>query len=313
MRGQLLVNILLLLVAGVMLPCPGWAVEPTGPIAILLSDNEEAYSQPVAAFRQEIDLPTQVFNLEGDIKKDPTLKNRLLTSRPALIFALGAKAAYVAKLWTHDHQDIPVIFTMVLNWQRYDLLDQRNMVGIATELAPGTQFANMTIFSPKVRRIGVIHSVYSSQIIEQAREAAALLGLELIDVFVERTSDFRRAFKKLSSQVDAFWVLNDPIIYTLDNMDWLGQRCIQERLLCVGQTTNSAKMGFALAINPDIQHIGNQAAGMANNILFHKQTPNEIGVMPPLATLIFLNLGTAEQIGLHLSPEAMDMATTLIH
>jgi ABC-type uncharacterized transport system substrate-binding protein len=312
MRGKLLINILILLLSGVVMPCLGWAAEPTGPVAILLSDSEDVYSQPVAAFRQEINLPVQIFNLEGDIKNDPTLKDRLLNSRPALIFALGAKAAYLAKIWTGNHQDIPVIFTMVLNWQRYDLLDQRNMVGIATELAPGTQFANMTIFSPKVQRIGVIHSSYSSQIIEQAQQAADLLGLELIDVSVERTSDFRRAFKKLSSQVDAFWVLNDPLIYTLDNMDWLEQRCVLEKLLCVGQTTNSAKMGFALAINPDIQHIGNQAAAIAKNIIIHGQPPKEIGVMPPLATLIYLNLGTAQQIGLRLSPEAMDMATSLI-
>lgn len=305
--------LLLLLAFNLWAGTPALAAAPGGPIAILLSDSEAAYAQQVAIFKEEVGMPVQVFNLHGDLAHDPGLKKKLFAVRPTLIFALGAKAAYAAKLWTQDRQDIPVLFAMVLNWQRYKLLEgSRNIAGIAAEISPGAQFVNMTMFLPTMRRIGLLYSPLSEAILSQAREAAALLGLELVAEPIERAGDFQRAFKRLAGRVDAFWLLNDPVVYTLENMDWLEDRCLQEKLLCVGQTQNLAKMGLALTVNPDLGQIGGQVAAMARNILLHGQKPGEIGVMEPIGTQLFVNLKTAERIELPVSPQVLDMATSII-
>ncbi len=286
---------------------------PGGPIAILLSDSEAAYWQQVTIFSEEIGLPVRIFNLHGDITHDPGLKEKLFDCRPSLIFALGAKAAYVAKLWTQDSQEIPVLFALVLNWQRYKLLDgSSNIAGIAAEISPGTQFVNMTMLQPAMRRIGLLYSPLSETIFSQARAAADLLDLELVTERIDRPSDFQRAFKRLAGRVDAFWLLNDPVIYTLDNVDWLEDRCLKEKLLCVGQTQNLARMGLALAVNPDADQIGSQVADMARNILLHGQKPQEIGVMDPIGTQLIVNLKTVKHIELPVSPQVLDMATVVI-
>jgi putative ABC transport system substrate-binding protein len=305
--------ILLLLAIGLWMGSATCAAAPSGGIAILLSDSEEAFQQQATAFSGEVDLKTEVFNLQGDEARDPDLKDRLLATKPALIYALGAKAAYAAKLWTQDHQEIPVLFAMVLNWQRYNLLEgNSNMTGIAAEMAPGTQFANMTLFSPTVKRIGLLYSPHSTTLLAQARKEAALLGLELVAEPIEQSADFQRGFKKLSGQVDAFWVLNDPILYTLENLDWLENRCLKEKLLCVGQSRNLAKMGLTLTVNPEMNQIAIQAAAMTKNILQHNQRPSDIRVMEPLSTQLLVNRKTAEHIGLILSPQALSMATSVI-
>jgi len=283
-----------------------------GPVAILLSDSEAAYSQPLTAFSEEIGRPVVVFNLHGAIEKDPQLKSRLFAAKPAMIFALGAKAAFVAKLWTADHQDIPVIFAMVLNWQHYNLLDQPNLTGIASEMAPGTQFVNMTMFSPKIKKIGVVFSDYSSHFVAEAKRAADLLGLQLVNIPIQHPEEFGRAFKKLAPEIDAFWVLSDPVVYTLENVDWLEDRCVKERLLCMGQSANIVKLGMVLAVNPDPINIGSQAASMAKNILDGRLKPQDIGVMDPLGTKIFVNLKTAGRIGLEVDQAALDMASQVI-
>ncbi len=312
MRGKHIhINLLIMLLAAF------WALPDSAralgePVAVLLSDSEAAYSQPLAAFTDEACCPVTVYNLQGDIRKDPNLKNKILAQNPPLIFALGAKAAYAAKLWTKQRQDIPVIFAMVYNWQRYKLLDQKNMAGIASEMAPGTQFANMTMFSPEVKRIGVIYSDHSNHFLAEAEKAAALLGHELISERIERSKEFRRSFKKISSRVDAFWVLSDPVIYTLDNMDWLEESCVKERLFCMGQSANIVKLGLTLAINPDFTNIGSQAASLAQSILGGHQSTMDIGVKAPISTQIFVNSKTAERIGLRISQPALDMATKVI-
>lgn len=289
------------------------AAANSGPIAILLSDSNEAYQQQATAFKEEVNIPSQLFNLQGDIQHDPELKVRLIASRPALIYALGAKAAYAAKLWTRDHQEIPVIFSMVLNWKRYNLLDgNRNIVGIAAEISPGTQFANMTMFSPTIKRIGLVYSAYSTQLLKQAQKEAALLGLELVAEPINRSEDFQLGFKKLSGQIDAFWVLKDPVIYTLENMDWLEDRCLREKLLCVGQSKNLVKKGLTLAVNPDPDQIAVQASAIAKNILSHSQNIRDLQVMDPLGTQLLVNLKTAQHIGLILSPQILSIATSVI-
>lgn len=292
---------------------PFAAAAPGGPVAILLSDSESAYARQATIFSEEIGMPVQVFNLHGNLANDPGLKKKLFAAKPSLIFALGAKAAYAAKLWTQDRQDIPVLFAMVLNWQRYKLLDDsRNITGITAEISPGAQFVNMTMLSPGLRRVGLVYSPLSETLLARAKVAATLLGLELVAEPIERAGDFQRAFKRLSGRVDAFWVLNDPLVYTLDNMDWLEDRCLKEKLLCVGQTQNLAKMGLALTVNHDAGQIGGQAAAMARNILLHGQKPKDLGVMEPIGTQLFINVKTAERIELPVPSIVLDMATVII-
>ena len=291
------------------LPISLFAADSDLPVALLLSDRESVYNGPMKAFRAEIGHSVHVFNLQGDIKKDPALKDKLFSVHPRLIFALGAKAAFTAKLWTRDHQNIPVIFALVLNWQRYNLMDQKNMVGIAGETAPGTKFANITIFSPGVKRIGVIYSPYSREVLQQAKEAARIFNIELYDKKITRSKDFQRSFKEMRQNIDTFLVLNDPVIYTLENMDWLKIRCIKDKLPCIGQSKNIVEHGLVLSINPDMADIGLQAASIAKNIINRHQRPDYIGVMPPLGTQIIINRTTAKRIGLTLHQASLDMAT----
>jgi ABC-type uncharacterized transport system substrate-binding protein len=74
--------------------------------------------------------PVEIVNLTGDIKRAPALMKQVMGRTPALILALGAKAAYFAKAATAQRVDVAVIFAMVLIWLRYNLLKgQGNIVG----------------------------------------------------------------------------------------------------------------------------------------------------------------------------------------
>jgi putative tryptophan/tyrosine transport system substrate-binding protein len=307
---------LLLLMLGLWIvpACAAHAETAPGPIAVLLSDTEEAYSRPVASFTKEIQMTVQIFNLRGEVDNAPRAMNRIFAIRPALILALGAKAAYTAKVWTADHPQIPVIFALVINWRRYKLLEgQDNIAGIASDVAPGTHFANLTMASPHVKRIGVIYSrIHSSETIRQARQAAAKLGLALVEMPISRPTEFRKAYKQISEHIDSFWILADPVVYTLANVDWIEKRCTRDRLVCIGQSRNIAEIGVLLAVNPDMANVGLQAASMAKNILLNAVTPKQIGVMPPLGTRLVLNAKTAEKIDLRLNRIVMDLASDII-
>ncbi len=314
MRG-LILFIKILVVLTIALPTfTAHGKDGKGTIAVLLSDTEKIYSSPLNSFVSKAKSPVSIHNLQGNIRKDPGLKNRLLSENPVLIFALGAKAAYAAKLWTKNRQNIPVLFAMVLNWQRYDLLkDQQNIAGIDAETSPGSKFANMALFAPNVNSIGVIYSENNSKhILEEAQQASLEMGLELVSIPITKPNELKHAFNKQESRIQAFWILNDPIVYTLENITWLNNRCIQNRLVCLGPSQNIAELGLMMAIIPDHSSIGLQAASLADNIISKRQTPQEIGVMAPLGTKVILNMKTISRIGLDISPTALNFATEII-
>lgn len=283
-------------------------------IAVLLSDTEEAYEIPLRSFTDSVALQVRIYNLYGDIRHDPGLKTRLFADKPALIFSLGAKAAFVAKLWTKDRQDIPVIFAMVINWKKYNLLEgQNNMAGISSEVNPGNQFLSLSTFAPKIKRIGVIYSpVHSHELVDNAKNAVEMLGMELVECPIKRDEDFRRIYRQLSTRIDGLWLLNDPVTFTVDNMSWLEQRCLADRLVCVGQSRELTEIGLMLSVKPDVSNIGVQASSMVKNVLERGQTPSSIGVMEPLGTHIYVNRRTAQRIGIKLSEQALSMATEVI-
>ncbi len=283
-------------------------------IIALVSSDQQTFFKPLATFQAGVRDKVPTFTLQGDMTQDSALMDRLLADRPSLIFALGAKAAYLAKIWTKEHQEISVLFAMVLNWEQYQLLKgQDNMVGISYEVEPGNQFLSLSMFAPGTKRIGVIYNPkHSIALVEKAREAAALLDLTLVERRIGSSQDFRRIYKQIADEVDGMWILNDPVTYTLDNMSWLSKRCIKDRLVCLGQGGNLAEIGVMLSVRTDIGGVGSQAASMAKNILDQRMDTAVVGVMPPLGTYISLNKHTAARIGVAISTQAIGMANEVI-
>ena len=316
MTGKILHNktiILLFVIACLVTPAMLLAGSEQ-PIVILVSDREEAYSGPIESFTEEVNLPVKIYNLKGDVGRAAEVMTEIINRNPQLIFALGAKAAVISKVWTADHQEIPVVFAMVLNWERYELIgSQSNVAGIAYDVAPGTHLANLSMLSPEINKVGIVYSrEYSNQFIESARKSAAILNLKLVEKVIVNPQEFQRAFKGMEDKIDSYWILPDPVVYTLENISWLERRCINDRIICLGPSENVAKLGIVLSVDPDQKNLGSQAASITKSILQNNQKPGRIGVMPPIGTRLFINLKTAKKIGLQVSRNTLDQATKII-
>ncbi|MBU0995441.1 MAG: hypothetical protein KJ737_23335 [Proteobacteria bacterium] len=285
-------------------------------IAILLSSEGAAYTGPARTFEAEVGTPVRIYNLEGDVKNASAIMEKIYNNKPSLIYALGAKAAYIAKIEAikKERSDIPIVFAMVLNWERYDLLNGSDYIaGVSTDLDPGTQFAYLNLFAPHVKKIGVIYSkTHSARKIEQAINVSRLLNLELITETISHHKEFRNAFNKMQKKIDAFWIVTDPVIFTPRNMEWLKDKCINNNIVNMGQSKNIADLGILLAVDIDSQDIGIQSASIAKNIILRNQSPKSIGVMPPLGTELILNLKTANKIGLRIHADAKNIANKII-
>jgi len=316
MTGKMLVNkIVALLFVFACLVAPAMLLaDSEQPIVILMSDGEYAYSGPIESFSEEVSLPVEIYNLKGDVRRASEVMSAIMNREPQLIFALGAKAAVISKVWTADHPETAVIFAMVLNWERYNLVGhQDNVAGIAYDAAPGTHLANLSMLSPETNQVGIIYSrEHSGKLIESARKSAEILNLKLVEKVIGNPQEFQRAFKGMEDRIDSYWILSDPVVYTLENISWLERRCVNDRIICLGPSENVAKLGIVLSVDPDQKNLGNQAASITKSVLQYNQKPGKIGVMPPIGTRLFINLDTANKIGLQISQNILDQATKII-
>ena len=284
------------------------------PIVILYSDNNQSYMEPAQIFKEKQTQKVLEFSLHGNVDQAPEIMSELMGHKPALIFALGARAAWFAKVATKQNLDTKVLFAMVINWQRYNLLDgQPNMLGISSDIAPGTQLFNLSLISPKAKRIGVIYSEkFSQTIIEEAEKAAQLLGLELVATSIENAGSLKRAWRLMASDIDSYWVLTDPELYTMGNIHWLSERCLKEKIVCIGQSTNITKLGVLLSINPDDENIGLQAVGLAKRFLLNENLNGSGKVVDPIGTKVTFNRSTADKIGLTVNAQTLSMVNQVV-
>lgn len=285
------------------------------PVIILYSDNNESYHAPANAFKKKQSSRVIEYYLKGDsLASESAVMDSIMAEKPSIIFALGARAAWFSKTATMNHLETKVIFAMVINWKRYNLLDgQSNITGISSEISPGTQLFNLSLISPKIQRVGVIFSKsYSDAMIVKAKAAAELLGLEIVAEPINRAGAFQRTWRKISQDIDAYWVLADPVLYTLENVHWLNNRCLREKIICIGQSSNITKLGVLLSINPDEENLGVQAAALSARVQEPSFSHLFGQIQDPIATKVTFNRNTARKIGIKVNSLVLSLVNDVV-
>jgi putative ABC transport system substrate-binding protein len=133
-------------------------------VVILKSSDIAAYNQAVAGFKAA--LPHTItlveYDLQGDLDKGRKLARKIRASDPALVFAVGLKAAKAAQL---EIVDIPILYSMVLDPAKYGL-STPNMTGVLLEVPMDRQLASIKSLLPHVQHIGTLY--------DPAKTAAAI-------------------------------------------------------------------------------------------------------------------------------------------
>jgi len=300
-------------------------------IVVLKTNGSVApYDIPANVFAEtltENGYDVEIFDMQGKLKRGRQIVRRMKNDPPALLFVTGNKAAVAA---AEAFSDIPVIFSMVINWRRLELQKKKNFVGISLDVPPISQFTQLKLVAPEVSRIGVMYSVETPQeIIEQAKRDANKLGMIIVAKELQLTKSAESIWKALRDvlpiksvnalwrslreaisikqissiwrllreDVDALWMVPDPIVYDEENFRYLARRSEKRKKLFLAYSENFVKGGALLSISPDYGGIGYQAVDLAERIL-EGEPHQDIGIVSPISTILVLNKKTAGRIGL---------------
>lgn len=300
-------------------PCVGWwwtvvcalavlsFVSPTPlaayDIAVLKSSDIAAYNQAVSGLQAELgDAATlTIYDLEGDVARGKKLARKIRASDASLVIAVGLKAALAAKV---ELADIPVIYCMVLDPEKYDLRAP-NLTGISLRVPIERQFNTILALVPKLKRLGVLYDPGKTKpLMEEARRVAARVSLELVEQQVTSEKELPTAIRALLPKVEGLWLVPDSTVLTEESIRFVLGMALDHHVPVVGFSSEFVRNGALAGMSINPEDIGRQAGILAQKIL---RTPDRTVPMtlPPERVRLAVNLKTAKYLGLTLPSDIM--------
>lgn len=261
-------------------------------VVIFKSNDIAAYNQAIGSFKAALPPATTVteYNLQGDLEQGRKFAKRVRASDALLVLAVGLKAALAAKL---EIVDIPVVYCMVLDPDRYDL-KAPNMLGVLLEVPLDRQLAVIHDFLPDARRFGVLYDpAKSGPAIAEARRQAKVRGFELNARPVSSEKDVPAATRALLPKVDALWLIPDSTVLNEDSLRFLLGAGLDLNVPIVGFSAEFVRSGALLGLSVSYPDTGRQAGQLAKRLLEGRLLPRGDTVAPDQIRLS-LNQKTAK-------------------
>jgi ABC-type uncharacterized transport system substrate-binding protein len=269
------------------------------PTTVIIKSNDKTMlDPPIEAFIEQVEANVVVYS---GIPDDPkVLADAIRSHKPALLFALGTPAARFASDFLPN---VPLLFAMVVNYERHDFTKRDNVMGIAFESAPAAEFAKFKMVAPDMRRVVAFYTPdHSKAMVTSAVQDLSALDIELIPVPVASTTDVSRVYSESVRNADGVWMLAAPKVMTPDAFEFLRAQTLRDQLALVTSVSDQfARNGALMCVSPDTIALGAQAAALARKVLFEGVKASGIGVEPPMSSVLTVNTSVAKHIGLEIS------------
>jgi len=276
-------------------------------VLVVTSNDLPQYRQPVEAFVAAHAGDARVIDIGGSKESGRDRIQRALAEGPVdAVFAVGAQAAWIS----HEMlPNVPLAFAMVIDWQRYGLGGHAS--GISIELPVDALLTRFKLLLPGMRRLGIIYSDQApSRTLEDARVAAAELGIELVREPVSHSEDVPGAYRRIRSEIDALWMIPDALVVTHDNFRYLAARTLHDDVAFLAFSENFVRAGALLSVSPDYATMGSQAAALIDRMLAAKtDSPT---VQAPIGSSLVINAATARRLGIDVDSHMLSLADKVI-
>lgn len=292
------------LILSLLASLTAWAERPR--VVVVKSAPLAAYAQVVAGFAAEVKGQVEELTLEDQSPDGAAvLFKKVAGSKPALVLAIGPAAAVGAR---REFSDVPVLFSMVPYFEKYELEGQ-NTTGIALTSDLTLELSALKALQGKVKRVGVLQDPrYSKPLIDAAAQAAQGRGLTLVPLDVDSSSKVDKVLASAKGRIDALIVVSDKTVGNAAVVEKLLAWSLDEKVPAVGLAPAQVKQGALFALAPAPLSIGQQAGRLANRVLVEKVDPGALAVASPEGVELHVNLTTARKLG---APEtfALDAVT----
>ena len=279
-------------------------------VVILKSSDIAAYNQAIIGFKSALQSHFTLveYDLQGDLEKGRKIARKVRASDPALVLAIGLKAAKAAQL---EIVDLPVVYAMVLDPAKYGL-SSPNMTGILLEVPLERQLASIKSLLPNVKHIGTLYdpTKTAAAINEAQRLIRRDTATDLVASPVSSEREVPAALRRLLESVGALWLIPDSTVLTDESLRFILNSALEAHVPVIGFSREFAKTGALLCLSVNYQDIGRQAGQLTRRIL-DGRLALPLKPVPPERIEMTLNLKTAKFLGINIPREMESRADEL--
>ncbi len=275
---------------------------------VLISDSIPEYQETAQAFVDSYKGQVQVFHLEGNKAKAMKIAQDLASDPPPAIFAIGAKSAYIS---VQQLPYIPCVYAMVHDPIKYGVYGDK-VTGISAQPSAEVTLAQIRVFLPKVKKIGVF--ITDASAVEgpsDASHVAEAMGYEVEFIRLNSNAELRKQMSLMHKKVDAIWLMPDPSFITPENFHTLIMMANRNRLPVLTNSDLLAQAGGLFSVTPDRFGVGQQAAGLIYDIYADRKDYGGMTFVPEVPRVTF-NENTQRTLGLELEPFATGFIDTWV-
>ncbi len=283
-------------------------------IVILKGDDMTATSRSVQGVRtivkrQHPDAEFHVLAVSFISESDRQVIDSIKVLQPQVIVTVGSSATRLAR---DNFVDIPIVFCAV----KYPVLSGfvnslqqpgGNITGASLNIPTEVQFSYFKRIIPNIKRLGVLYTHNTADLIPPAREIAARQGMTLVPLLVESNKDLPGAIDSLASVVEGIWSVADPNLFSSKSTRFILLNALRKRIPFMGFSRNVVESGALFALDFDYKAVGFQAGEIANKILAGAR-PDTIAVTNADVIWFHYNENTAKHIDVTIPDELVAVA-----
>jgi len=245
-------------------------------------------------------------NAQGDIPTSLSIAQKFVKDGVDLIFAIATSAAQSAKQATDE---IPIVFSAVTDPVEAELVKSMdspggNITGTSDESPMDRQLKLFKEIDSSIKKVGIVFNTSepNSQVqVKKAKELAATLGLEIVEVGINTINDIPQAVDSIIKKVDAIYTITDNMVASAINV--VAEKAIENNMITVGAEESHVTGGILITDGISYYELGKQSAKIAKEILIDGKSPSVIPVETAVNTKKVYNEETLNALGLDINNE----------
>ena len=279
-------------------------------IDLLIINSDQAikkYALTQEVFQANQNRPSTVINLADSSEDESEIVDLIKQDQFKIIYCIGTKAYLLANRVAPEKK---IVFSSAINWRRLPVTKQS--YGIAQELPAGMQLMMYRYLFPEIKKIGVLYNEqYNQEWLADAIQAAQDVGMDLVGEQVSENQNLSTAIEKLLTEVDALWLIADPLVMAdkASVVEIFQQAEIRKKPVF---TYNELFIDFGalLVISADIPTIGRQASTWVEELRNDKTITKRVS--NPFGSYIILNMKKIKEYPIRLNKEALGSVNQII-
>ncbi|MCP4706979.1 MAG: hypothetical protein GY865_20455 [candidate division Zixibacteria bacterium] len=228
---------------------------------------------------------------------------------PRLIITIGS---FATQEISSRIKNKPIIFSAVLNPETSGFVKSKSqpggrITGASLDIPPDIQYTYFKRVISDLKKIGVLYSDETANLIPPAKAVASEAGLELIAVKIDSEKDIPSALEKLGRMTDGIWSVADKKIYSPRSTRFILLNTLRNGIPFMGFSRNLVESGALFALDFDYKDIGRQTGKIVLKVLAGRD-PARIKVEVPGIIWFHYNEKTANHINIDVPEDLIAIA-----